>query len=134
MQRLILLAVLATCACAGNREPERAIPVCLVGCEAPPASAVIGDVSIPATLSPTTAGGVGGRVVVSGAELNRIASRRVTLWVRVDSAGLPEEIRVAQSSGSLRTDRELVQGVRNRRLQVERAGWYRARVEPPTPR
>jgi len=78
------------------------------------------------------------RTVVTGEELDRILSnqramprpRPAVLWVLVDSAGLAREIRVAESSGSERSDESLVQSAAGVAFDVDAAGWYRVRVEP----
>lgn len=137
MRRAVVAAVLAAAltACAGNREPESAVPTCLVDCPAPPAAEIVGELTVPAIASSTALPAVGGRVIVTGAELDEIVRRqRATLWVRVGADGKATEIRVAQSSGSMQADRDLIESVADRRLPVERAGWYRTRVRQPRPR
>lgn len=106
------------------------MPYCLSECAPPPPEAVVGELTVSAIPQEFVRGG--GRTIVTGEELDRMTTfRPAILWIRVDSAGVPNEIRLAQSSGVARTDQGLIETVADYTLRVTQAGWYRTRVEPP---
>ena len=129
MRAILPLVLLLAAACAARRPPEAAVPLCMESCAAPRAEELVGVIRF----TPRAPAGTE-RVEVTGEQLDRLVGQQRTarppaFWIHLDFAGRVQEVRLAESSGDPRVDRELAAQVSRTAFDVDRPGWYRATVE-----